>query len=262
MAETFYGPIQVCRELGLEQWQLDRAVEAGLITNRDGRGWPAAVVEEARTRLPEIVAGIGGVPDVGAHRAAKALADRFPDVNITADTISELARQGLLPVVGDYKGHDLFCGRTLETFSDQAAVEAATRQGKLRTTDDVASYLKVRRSDVDHLVRAGLLAPAERVRGPWDSRSRASVCLYRTGDLDALLAAPEIDWDAVRAAAPGARSPLASLTSTHPGPGCGCPDCSERTYLDQAERQAAAEVAEVLDLPAGRSSELMLGGEL
>ncbi|MGP4092904.1 hypothetical protein [Nonomuraea sp. KM90] len=39
-------------------------------------------------------------------------------------------------------------------------------------------------------------------------------------------------------------------------------DDSERLYLAEVERQNAAEVVELLDLPSGRYPELMLGGEL
>lgn len=35
--------------------------------------------------------------------------------------------------------------------------------------------------------------------------------LYRTGDLDALLARADIDWPKVRSTPPGRRSPLADL---------------------------------------------------
>ncbi|MEV1245061.1 hypothetical protein [Nonomuraea sp. NPDC049750] len=46
------------------------------------------------------------------------------------------------------------------------------------------------------------------------------------------------------------------------GPDHDNADRSEREYLDAAERQAAADAAEALDLPSGRYPEQRLGGEL
>jgi hypothetical protein len=47
-------------------------------------------------------------------------------------------------------------------------------------------------------------------------REAPIVSLYRTGDLDALLADPAIDWGAVRSTPKGRRSPLASLPTKQP----------------------------------------------
>ena len=68
-----YGPIQLATALGLPQWQLQRARDAGLIPPPDpatGR-WAQTVipdsVEEFRDQLR---AATGSVPDVGAVRVA------------------------------------------------------------------------------------------------------------------------------------------------------------------------------------------------
>ncbi|MGR6924229.1 hypothetical protein ACU635_59050 [[Actinomadura] parvosata] len=188
---THYGPIQLCTALGLFQWQFERGLRAGLIPEREAAGWPAAVVDELRGRADEIRQATGAVPDMGAHRAAALLADRFPDLQVTPDAVAELARRTLIPEVGDYKGHPLYCGRTLETFADREALERAIRDGELRTADEVAAYLRVRRSDVDHLVNAGWLEAAGWGMGPFQRRSaRPRVPLYRTADLDVLAAHP------------------------------------------------------------------------
>jgi len=56
------------------------------------------------------------------------------------------------------------------------------------------------------------------------------VPLYRTGDLDGLLARADIDWAAVRATLPGRRSPLVAVAQAEtvlaalaalPGPEAG-----------------------------------------
>jgi hypothetical protein len=150
------------------------------------------------------------VPDLGAVRAAGVLSARL-GMPVTADGVTELGRRGLIPVVGSYKGHELYDGRAVELFTDVAAAADATWAGHLRTTDESAAYLRVRRADLAHLVRAGMLRPADYGYGPYDRRRRPTVPLYRTGDLDALAAAPGIDWAAVRATPAGRRSPLASL---------------------------------------------------
>jgi hypothetical protein len=211
-ARRDYGPVQLAGFLGLGQWQLDRALAAGLIPDPDrprGR-WSAVVAAAAQSRIAEIRAAAGSVPDLGAVRAAKLLTGRLR-VTVTGDGVAELARRGLLPVTGHYKGWSLYDGRALEAFTDAAAAAEATRAGQLHTADQAAGYLRVRRSDLDHLIRAGVLKPVKHGHGPWDRRDTFSVPLYRTGDMDQLAARPDIDWAAVRATPPGRRSRLAAV---------------------------------------------------
>jgi hypothetical protein len=153
---------------------------------------------------------VGSIPDLGAVRAAEVLAGRL-GTPVSSDGIAELGRRGLIPVTGYYKGFALYDGRALEAFTDLSAAAEATRAGQLRTADQAAAYLHIRRTDLDHLTRAGLLPPAGWGHGPFDRRATRSVPLYRTADLDALTAVPGIDWDAVRATPKGHRSPLARL---------------------------------------------------
>ena len=147
---------------------------------------------------------------VGAVRAAVVLSGRLGLV-VTADGVEELARRGLLPVTGYYKGHAVYDGRALEAFTGTAAAVDATWGGQLRTAGQAAAYLRIRRSDLAHLTRPGILKPVEYGRGPFNRRGQASVPLYRTGDLDALTARPDIDWAAVHATPPRHRSPLAAV---------------------------------------------------
>jgi hypothetical protein len=210
-----YGPVQLAGFLGLGRWQLDRALTGGLIPGpgtRSGK-WPAAVAREAAARLRDIRAAVGGIPDLGAVRAAEVLAERL-GIPVSADGVIELARRGLIPVTGDYKGFPLYDRRVLETFADASAAAEATRAGRLRPADEAAGYLRIRRADLGHLIRAGLLTPAGWGHGPFDRRDTRSVPLYRTADLDDLediVTASGIDWDAVRATPKGRRSPLARL---------------------------------------------------
>lgn len=205
-----YGPLQMAARLGLPYWQVERAVADGLIPAPDvgGGRWSAAVVDAACGRVGEIRAAVGSLPDVGARRAAEALSQRF-GCKVDPDAVAELARMGLLGEVGFYKDWPIYDGRAVERFTDRAALDRAQRQGRLFTADEAAGYLRVRRCDVDHLIRAGRLQPTTWVRGAWRSR----VALYRAGDLDALAADPGIDWDRVRATPRGRPSPLVRLTS-------------------------------------------------
>ncbi|WP_031467143.1 hypothetical protein [Sciscionella sediminilitoris] len=208
-----YGPFQLGEELGLPQWAIERAITDGLLAAADVTGgrWSARVVADALARLDEIKSTVGTVPDVGASRAADYLTDRFGrDVPVAA--IHELSTMGLLPQVGEYHGHTLYDGRALERFTAGAALEHAITVGRHLTGDQAAEHLGIRRTDLDHLVRAGWLAPVAHVHSRWQPRrAQPEVPLYRIGDLDQLAEDPAIDWAAVRAVPKGARSPLRNL---------------------------------------------------
>jgi hypothetical protein len=210
-----YGPVQLAEFLGLERWQLDRALTDSLIPSPDTRSgkWSSAVAQEAAARLKDIRAAVGSIPDLGAMRAAEILTGRL-GTPVTSDAVAELGRRGLIPVAGHYKGFAVYDGRALEAFTDAGAATEANRAGRLRIASEAAEYFRIRRADLDHLIRAGLLTPAGWAHGPFDRRHTRSVPLYRTADLDALediVTACGIDWDAVRATPKGRRSLLASL---------------------------------------------------
>lgn len=207
-----YGPVQLCEYLGIARWQLERALDDGLIPqpDRNRSRWSAAIAEAALARIDDITAAAGTIPDCGAVRAAAELGKRL-GIAVTDNGVAELGRQGLLPIVGDYKGWTLYDGRAIEAFTDIAAVSDACWSGHLRTADQSTAYLRIRRSDFDHLVRAGLLKSTDWGQGPYDRKDTFSVPLYRTGDLDDLARRDDIDWDTVRSTRKGHRSPLAKL---------------------------------------------------
>jgi hypothetical protein len=204
--------------LGLARFQFDRAVAAGLIQARPVSGrWPAAVIEDAATRIAEITTAVGQVPDLGAVRAAEVLTARV-GVPVSADTVAELHQRGHLPAVGDYKGHPVYCGRTLETYTAapeaRALLARAEIDGALHTPDQAAARLGIRRVDLEHLTAAGLLTPASWGRSAWTRRrSGPDVPLYRAADLDVLAAHPGIDWETIRATPAGRPSPLRHLAT-------------------------------------------------
>lgn len=177
---------------------------------RVDNGWSVHLAEAAVVQADVIRAAAGSVPDLGAVRAAGVLSGRL-GTTVTGDGVEELARGGLIPVTGSYKNYPLYDGRALGSFTDTAAVTEACRSGRLRTVAQATAYLRIRRSDLNRLIRARILKPAKHVRGPWDRRGTFSVSLYRTGDLDAFLARADIDWQKVRSTPPGRRSPLAEL---------------------------------------------------
>src|SRR6516225_3570554 len=164
-----YGPVQLAEFLGLGRWQLDRALTDGLIPGPDTRNgkWSSAVAQHAAARLTDIRAAVGTIPDLGAIRAADILTQRL-GTPVTSDGVTELAHRGLIPVAGHYKGFAVYDGRALEAFTDASAATEATRAGRLRIAGDAAEYLQIRRADLEHLIRAGLLTPAGWARGPFD----------------------------------------------------------------------------------------------
>ncbi|MEU4390186.1 hypothetical protein [Kribbella sp. NPDC023855] len=204
-----FGPVQLARHLDLWEFQVARAVRRGLIPGPDlGSRWSAGLVEEFEPLANEIGAEVGSLPDMGATRAARELAERF-GCEVTADAVFELGRREVLAITDFYKGNPLFDGGAIERF---AVLEEAISAGRCVTADEAAAQLRIRRADFDHLVRAGLVEPSRWVRSGWQRRrDEPEVALYRVVDLDALLTAPGIDWAGVRATAPGRRSPLAAL---------------------------------------------------
>ncbi|MFE5138503.1 hypothetical protein ACFRDV_12645 [Streptomyces fagopyri] len=151
---------------------------------------------------------MGTMPDVGAVRAEEHLAERF-SMSVHSGTAAELARRGHLPVVGDHKGHALYCGLARGNLTDRRKVERVSVAGQLHPRDTAAQVLGIGETDLDHLLRAGLLTPAATARSWWNQRD--VVQLYRQADLDRLARSRRVDWADVRnprgAPVPAARAP-------------------------------------------------------
>ncbi|MFI9311246.1 hypothetical protein [Streptomyces triculaminicus] len=204
-----YGPRQFGDRIGFSEWQFERALRLDLIPPADQGGrWSAAAFNEVGSRLDAVCAAVGTIPDLGAARAEAHLAERF-DITVNPGTAAELSRRGHLPARGDYKGHTLYCGLTLENFTDRRKVERASRAGHLHTRDEAARILRLRAADFDHLLRAGLLTHSETTVSSWHKHT--VVRLYRQADLDRVLRSPRIDFEAVRATPKGRPSLLAAL---------------------------------------------------
>ncbi|MEU1500544.1 hypothetical protein [Streptomyces sp. NPDC005732] len=207
---TTYGPLQFPSRAGLTLWQFDRARRLGLIPGPDAAGgrWTAPVFDDVLARIDAIRQAVGTMPDVGAVRVEEHLAERF-GMTVHSGTAAELARRGHLPVVRDHKGHAMYCGLAPANLTDRRKVERASAAGQLHMRDGAAQVLGIRETDLDHLLRAGLLTPAATTRSWWNKR--AVVPLYRQADLDRLTRSRAVDWAAVRATPKGHRSPLAAL---------------------------------------------------
>ncbi|QHC33862.1 hypothetical protein [Streptomyces sp. HF10] len=205
-----YGPRQFGNRLGFSEWQFERARRLDLIPAADlGGRWSADVFNDVVARLDAVRAAVGTVPDIGADRAEKYLAERFPGLTVHAGTAAELSRRGHLPRRGEFKGHTLYCGLTLERFTDRRKVARASAAGRTYTRDDAAAALGLRAADFDHLLRAGLLTHSETTVSAW--YKGVVVKLYRQADLDRVLRSSSVDFDAVRATPKGHQSPLAKL---------------------------------------------------
>ncbi len=211
-ARRDYGPIQLATFLGLAQWQLDRALAAELIPGPDtprGR-WSAAVASDALSRIEEIRAEVGSIPDLGAVRAAEVLTGRL-GVEVTGDGVAELARRALLPITGDYKGWPLYDGRAWRRSPTPPPRRRRPGPGGCAPPMSLPpTCASAARTSATWSAPGCLPRPTgDTARSTGATRSACR--LYRTRDLDELAARPGIDWDAVRAIPAGHRSPLAAL---------------------------------------------------
>lgn len=164
---------------------------------------------------------IGTVPDMAAWDTARWLARRLglADSEVWTDTVRELCRLGHIRETGSPGDWAVYDGRSIEAFAAiSAAVEvlvSAAETGRTLMTSQVAERLGVRKVDVDHLVRAGLLRPVNVKLAGYTSKSRdPGMLLFRTGDVDGMALADSVagvSWEALRALKPGQRSPWAKL---------------------------------------------------
>jgi len=208
-----YGPQQLRDLLGLAEFQHERAMQTGIIPRPDAAGakWSGKVALQLYADRVGIRRHAGSVPDLGAERAADLLTARL-GVQVEPHAVHELGRQGRILIVGYYKDHPLYCGRTLETWQGIDEIEQANTVGERLTADRAANRLGIRKSDFAHLVRLGWIKPVAWGRGPYTAKSYSpDVPLYRAGDITDLLQDPAIDWDAARAVPAGKRSTLAAL---------------------------------------------------
>jgi plasmid maintenance system antidote protein VapI len=226
-------PAALAERLGLAEWQVHRAQLDGLIPGRDrSKGWSADLADKIAVtvegRRDELLAEIGTVPDMGAYDCALWLARVDGPGHgspVYSETVRELHHLHHLAAAGwsgDYRVYD---GRSIEAFAARADVgevlAAAAVTGRTLMASQVAERLGVRRVDVDHLARAGLLRPVNVKLAGHTSKSRdPGMALYRAGDIDELAAwetVGGVPWETVRGLKPGQRSPWAKLPNAPKG---------------------------------------------
>lgn len=207
-----YGRVQLRDLLGLTVWQVERLTRFPAPDLPAGR-WSTAAAKRLYRRRESLRRQAGTVPDVGVFRAAEYLAEKFGIEGLEPDVIPELVRGGYLAWAGSYKKNRLVSGLDLERFADRAVLERAAVDGRLVKAEQAEAILQVRPVDFGYLVSAGRLKPADHYRGQWSSW----VPLYRSGDLQDLLADDSYDWPTVQAVRAGRRSPFAALTPRRSG---------------------------------------------
>ncbi|MFK0142452.1 hypothetical protein [Streptomyces murinus] len=199
------------------------AAASGLVPPADaGPGrWSRPVVQAVDAEA--VRAALRG-PDA-AYRAAQRLNEAMGEPwpvgrpRVTASAIGHLVRAGHLA----YLGGD---ADTPDVHPDQVVALARRRDLPALLDrhvplgpDQGAVRLGVRRTDFDQVVRLGWVAPVGRVAIDYKRRRGGvtTVPLYSAEQIALLpVTHPEVDWPALRAIAPGRRSPLAALTPAGP----------------------------------------------
>lgn len=127
---SYWEPLALAAELGLERWQFERAAAAGMLPPYGSdRGWVPAQLEEIRALVPVIVARFGAEHPIGAYRSAQRVAGRLGVEVETAD-IEALAVAGELEVAevftSDGVNYDLFAPALLDALTGEQVTRAVS----------------------------------------------------------------------------------------------------------------------------------------
>ncbi|WP_017623998.1 hypothetical protein [Nocardiopsis chromatogenes] len=109
------GPVQLGRFIGLERWQMERAVDRGLVPapdTEDGK-WSRRAAAALRERAADLRAAVGDHPGHGSVRAAGVLAERT-GLDVRRDDVLDLRERGLLTPAGAFRGHPMFARGDLD----------------------------------------------------------------------------------------------------------------------------------------------------
>ncbi|CAL9610884.1 hypothetical protein SUDANB67_05605 (plasmid) [Nocardiopsis dassonvillei] len=123
-----FGPIQLAKFLGLENWQVGRGVQKGLIPppDIDDQRWSEQLAKTLPDHTDHIRATLGDHPGHGSVQAAKVLTQRT-NLDVTRDDVLTLHQQGTLTPVGEFRGWPMFAEADLRALDPQtvaAAVQA------------------------------------------------------------------------------------------------------------------------------------------
>jgi hypothetical protein len=163
----YYGPQQFADHIGLTWAQFRRALRYGLIPPPSpGAKWAAEVVEAIHAKVEEIREQVGTWPDSGAINAAAMLGKRL-GFYVSTDAIVELARRGVVPEAGEWRGTITYDGCVLERL-DAEAVRDAEAVCPVRMWE-FAHRLGVKPYHLERAVRDGRIPPCDPDTETWSS---------------------------------------------------------------------------------------------
>ncbi|MDA2803278.1 hypothetical protein [Nocardiopsis suaedae] len=123
------GPVQLARFIGLERWQMERAVDRGLVPGpdtEDGK-WSRRAADALRDRVADLRAAVGDHPGHGSVRAAEVLAERT-GLDVRRDDVLDLRERGLLAPAGAFRGHPMFARGDLDALPRDAVARAVAER--------------------------------------------------------------------------------------------------------------------------------------
>lgn len=123
------GPVQLARFIGLERWQMERAVDRGLVPapDTDDGKWSRRAAAALRDRVADLRAAVGDHPGHGSVRAAEVLAERT-GLDVHRDDVLELRERGLLVPAGAFRGHPMFARGDLDALSRDAVARVVAER--------------------------------------------------------------------------------------------------------------------------------------
>ncbi|WP_280383865.1 hypothetical protein [Nocardia wallacei] len=95
----------------------------------------------------------------------------------------------------------------IDALLDDDALDEHVLSQRVIGPNEAATHLGIRRRDFEYCVAAGWITPTRWTQTEFRGRT-LDVALYKISDVQGLLEIPDVDWDAVRAVAPGKVSPL------------------------------------------------------
>nr|WP_052478641.1 3'-5' exonuclease [Kibdelosporangium sp. MJ126-NF4]CEL19672.1 hypothetical protein [Kibdelosporangium sp. MJ126-NF4]CTQ94528.1 hypothetical protein [Kibdelosporangium sp. MJ126-NF4] len=135
--------------------------------------------------------------------------DRSLSLDEAATTLGWHYRE--LNTVITQRGIEVRLRRVARADVDALADDEQLRADRLVTADNAAALLDADRRHFDICVEAGWITPKTHHDKEISRYSTVSVPLYRTGDVEALLDLPDVNWHEVRETPKGKRSPLLDL---------------------------------------------------
>lgn len=213
---THYYEDQLAGRLRLPIAVFRSARHAGAIPEpAEGGRWTREQADTMKARVDEIEAA-GGSP-ISGQWACRLLEERLglePDSLRVFHILRLIDRRLLHQLASSAEAGTIVSGHLVDRAAKHPDIRHMLAEDTPLGPDQSAARLSIRRSDWDHIVRAGWVHPAQWVSVQFGTSKAGAVDvpLYRTADVDAVPAAhPEIDWDAVRATPKGRRSPLAKV---------------------------------------------------